>query len=97
MSQVFSTQSMLQLKLDTGISLVGDTSMKILWKDPNGVTGEWEVVSTDANKLVYNVLSTDVTVPGKWKMQAYVQIGGLDGYGDVVTVTFTETLNTILL
>lgn len=97
MSQVFNGQSMLQLKLDTGISLVGATSMKILYIDPNGLQGEWEVVSTDGNKLVYNPTTTDITVPGLWSMQAYVQIGGLDGYGDIVTQTFTATLNTIVL
>ncbi len=96
MSQVFNGQSMLQLKLDTGISLAGATVMKILYRDPNGTTGEWEVVSTDGMKLVYNVGETDITVPGKWSMQAYVEIGGLVGYGDIVTQTFTANLNEVI-
>ena len=97
MSQVFNGQSMLQLKLDTGISLVGATTMKILYTDPNSVDGEWTVVSTDGTKLVYNVLETDITVAGTWQMQAYVEIGGLIGYGDIVTQKFTAPLNTEIL
>ena len=97
MSQVFNGQSMLQLKLDTGISLVGAISMKILWRDPDGLEGEWTVVSTDGTKLVYNVLETDITVPGKWSMQAYVELGGLKGYGDIVTQTFSSILYTVPL
>lgn len=95
MTQLFNGDSMLQLKLDTGISLAGATSMKILWKDPNGLSGEWIVSSIDGTKLVYNVLTTDITVPGKWSMQAYVELGGLIGYGQIATQNFTTPLNTI--
>jgi hypothetical protein len=97
MNQIFNGQSLLQFKLNTGISLAGATTMRILWKDPNGLEGYWEVVSTDGMKLVYNPLVTDITVPGKWQMQAYVEIGGLTGYGNIVTQLFTTALNTIAL
>lgn len=97
MPQLFNNDSMLQLKLDTGISLVGATLMRILYTDPNGLQGEWTVVSTDGTKLVYNVLETDITVPGIWQMQAAVTIGGLTGYGQIATQTFTAILNPIVL
>lgn len=94
MSQLFINDSMLQLKLDTGISLVGATSMKILYVDPEGVEGEFTVSSTDGTKLVYNVAEGDITVPGKWRMQAKVEIAGNIGYGAIAIIPFTATLNT---
>jgi hypothetical protein len=89
---VFVGQSNLQLKLDTGISLAGATSMKILWTDPNGNNGEWIVNSIDTTKLVYSIGAEDVSTPGTWKFQAYVVNGGPTAYGNIVTQKFDQIL-----
>lgn len=93
MNQYFNGQSMLQIKLDTGLVLTDATEKKILWQDPNGASGEWVVTVTEGTKLVYNVGETDIAVPGNWKLQAYVMIGGNKGYGQVVIQNFKSILN----
>ena len=94
MPQLFKGQSLLQIKLDTGIDVSTATVKKILWQDPNGDRGFWTVSSVEAlTILVYNVTSSDVTVEGRWRLQAYVEIGGLEGYGEIVEQTFYDNLN----
>ncbi len=93
MSQVFNGQSLLQLKLDTGITISGATSKKILWQDPVGGSGEWVVTEIDGSSLVYDVQAGDITVPGDWKLQSRVEIGGKVGFGAIVKQNFKAVLN----
>ena len=94
MSQVFNTQTMLQLKLDTGINISAATVKKILYKKPgNTGSGEWTVSTIDGTNLVYDVQLTDITAPGEWQFQAFVTVGGKDGYGKIVKQMVTQKLN----
>jgi hypothetical protein len=92
MSDVFEGQSLLQIKLDTGISLTGTTVKKILFKKPNGEHGEWVVNTTEGTKLVYDVSDTDIEIAGNWQLQSYVEIAGKKGYGTIVTQNFKQSL-----
>ena len=93
MNQVFNGQSLLQLKIDTGIILTGATELKILYKKPNGTTGEWIVTTTEGTKLVYNIGDTDIDAAGTWELQAYVLTGGKKGYGEIIKQVFKQKLN----
>lgn len=93
MIQVFKGQSLLQLRFDTGLNLAGATALKILYTKPNGQSGEFIVNVTDGTILVYNVGVNDIDMSGTWSFQTYVQIGGKDGYGQIVKQTFTNKLN----
>lgn len=95
MSQIFKGQTLLQLKLDTGIVITAATDMKILWRNPDNVSGEWPVVSIDGTKLVYNMDVADIDIAGRWLLQSCVTIGGKIGYGEIVRQEFTEILNYI--
>ena len=94
MPQIFNGQSLLQLKFNCGTNITTATVKKILWQNPNGTRGEWTVSSIDGtNILVYNVDVEDIIIAGVWTMQAYVEIGGLKGYGQIVSQAFTSNLN----
>lgn len=93
MAQVFIKQSLLRLKLDTGISLTDATVKKILWKNPVNGKGSWNVITVEGTSLVYDVTVDDITIPGNWELQSYVEIGGKKGYGDIVIQNFTRNLS----
>ncbi len=92
MSNVFNKQSLLIYKLDTGLDLTAASVKKILYKKPDGSKGGWDA-SVEGTKLVYNFNDTDINVSGEWEFQAYVEIGGKKGYGDVVTEHFKLNLS----
>lgn len=92
MSQVFNGQSLLQIKVNTGLNLASATVVKILYKRPDGVSGEFVATGATGTELYYNVQATDVVVYGVWEMQSYVEIGGKKGYGEIFTIAFDKNL-----
>jgi hypothetical protein len=88
MSNIFQGQTMLRFKIDTGLDLSSATVKKILWQDPAYNTGSWDVTT----QLVYDIQTIDITTSGPWKLQAYVEIAGKKGYGEIVTENFKAPL-----
>ena len=61
------------LKLSTGITLTGYTTLRILYEDPDGTTGYWEAsVCPSNNKYLQATLYDKLTKNGTWKVQAYI-------------------------
>ena len=84
--KIFAGQSLLTLKLDTGTDVSTATVKRILYKKPSGAQGAWDATSVEAlTILTYDVEDNDLDEQGHWRFQAYVEIGGLKGYGQVVT------------
>jgi hypothetical protein len=83
---LFTGQSLITIKLDTGIDVSGATMKRMLYKKPSGVKGYFPVTSVEGTtKLVVSNLSpADLNEQGPWEMQAYVEIGGLKGYGKII-------------
>lgn len=82
---VFQTQGYLTIKLNTGIDISASTVNRILYKKPDGTSGYWTASSIENNTtLVYNLINTDLDQTGVWTFQAFVTIGGKNGYGDYV-------------
>lgn len=91
MGQLFKNTGLLQLSLDTGISLTSAVNPKILYVKPDGTKGEW-VATISGTSVQYNLSNTDINVAGTWQFQAYVEIGGKIGRGEIVTQTFQTPL-----
>jgi hypothetical protein len=53
----------------------GGTSPLIKYEKPDGTTGQWNA-SIVGGKITYTTNSTDLDVPGTWKLQAFVIKGG---------------------
>ena len=76
------------ISLNTGVALAGAGSVSIIYQKPDGVTeGSW-VGSISGQLVQYTALTTDLDVPGKWLMHAYVvDLGGWTGHGKVTSMT----------
>ncbi len=88
----FINSGIVTLSLDTSIDITTASTKQILYQKPNGVKGAW-TATADGTSLTYNLSNTDIDVPGVWKFQTYVEIGGKKGYGGVVETVFMQTLN----
>jgi hypothetical protein len=92
MSAVFTTQGYLVIVLDTGIDLSLAATTKILYKKPTGVRGEFTATVFETTKLRYQFTNADLDVSGEWQFQAYVTIGGLNAYGEIVRQSIKKPL-----
>lgn len=78
------------LSLDTDIDVSGYTG-SILYKKPNGVTGEWSgTISTDV--VSYDITITDIDVAGVWEVQAKAVNGADEKYGQITVIEFRTHL-----
>lgn len=87
--------------LDTGVLIGSATQQYIKFKKPDGVTsGSWSAElysswsalasATGTYLLSRTLLTTDLSIPGIWKFQAYV--GAVDGtwFGETVDVNIYD-------
>lgn len=89
---VFKKQSLLTIKLETNYSdLAAASTTKILYKKPDETKGEWSA-SVAGTKLVYNLTNGEIDQIGTWEFQAYIVVGGLEGFGNIATHLFSKSL-----
>lgn len=101
MSSVYKNQDYLTIYLDTNTALTGATSLKILYKKPDGTQGEWtgEISNIASNSsysdsgIKYAVESGDIDQAGEWGFQSYFVLNGEIGYGEVVYQKFNANLD----
>lgn len=86
---VFKNQGYLTITAETGLDLTSATNPRILYKNPNGTTGHF-VATKSGTQLVYQCSDTDLDIAGEWQFQAFVEIGGLNAYGEI----FRQTVET---
>ena len=74
------------LIVETFVDLLKATVKKILYKKPDGTTGEWlgTVAEGDPTQIRYYLQEGDIDMAGIWKLQVYVEMPGWKGVGDVV-------------
>lgn len=88
---VFITQGYISVDLETSLDLSGASNPKILYKTPGGQRGEWTAVIS-GTQLTKQLTNADIIYVGKWTFQAHVTIGGLNAYGNKVSLTFDKPL-----
>lgn len=89
---LYNKQSLITITLDTGVDTTTASVKKILYEKPGKIKGEWTATSS-TTFLSYNLSNGDIDVPGLWKFQAYLEIGGKKSYGTIVTENFDTPLN----
>lgn len=91
MSQ-FETQTLLTITVETSYSSLGSATVKrILFVKPNGSKGYW-AGTVAGTTLTYQVQTGDIDQAGIWKFQSYIEVGGLIGFGNIVTHNFEKPL-----
>lgn len=89
---LFKTQSLFSIIAQTDYSDLASASVtRILYKKPNETTGYW-AATVSGNDLVYNVSSGDIDQKGVWEFQAYIEVGGLKGFGGIGSKNFDQPL-----
>lgn len=73
----------LKITVDADIDVSGYSSLRIKWKDPNGVTGCWTaaVCAGDNNCLTYTCVDGDLYVAGDWLAQGLAEDAGVQLHG----------------
>jgi hypothetical protein len=95
MSCVFEGQTMLTIRLDTGLDNLNEsTTHDIDYEKPNGDTGSF-TASVLGKKLVYNFEDGDIDMSGNWKFHTHVVIAGLEAWGDIFEQMFDERLKPV--
>lgn len=82
---IFRTQSLFSVVAKTYYDDLASAEVtRILYKKPGGTEGYWEA-TVSGTDLVYNVQNGDIDVVGQWTFQAYIEVGGLKGFGSEFT------------
>ena len=89
---IYKNQSLLNISLNTGINISAGSEFKILYKKPNNITGTWTGQLSGTTNVIYAVQPGDIDKVGKWKLQAYVVVNGLYGYGEIIEIDVTGAL-----
>lgn len=89
---LYQTQSLLTLRLSTGMSLAGAANPRILYKKPSGTKGYW-AATIDTQDLVYVIANGDIDQEGNWEFQSYVEIGGKKGFGNIINQVFEQNIS----
>ena len=73
MGRIYVNQTDLTISLTTNKDLTGATSLKIVYKSPQGVSGEWNAVMQDAPSgiIKYDIVAP-LSEPGVWRIWAKV-------------------------
>lgn len=88
----FKTQSLLTITVETGYSnLASATVKRILFTKPNGSKGYFPG-TVSGTTLTYQTTNSDIDQAGLWKFQAYIEVTGLKGFGDITTQYFETSL-----
>lgn len=87
MSNIYTNQSALRVRLTCNTSLASITSAHIKAKNAAGTTTTWTAtVETASSGIIYYDLTTALTSAGPWKFWSYVVFSdGRIGIGDVVS------------
>jgi hypothetical protein len=89
---VFKTQSLITLRLATGIDLSSATTTRILYKKPLGTKGYFSA-SVDGQTLEYEIQDSDIDQAGIWEFQSYIEVGGRKGFGDIAKQHFEDNIS----
>jgi hypothetical protein len=90
--KIFKDQGYSTITLETGLDLTSATVTRILYKNPIGGTGYFTATVSNTTALTYQATNSDWNYSGEWQFQAYVEIGGLKAYGDIVYQTIEAHL-----
>jgi len=92
---VFKDQFLLDIILDTNVALATATDLKIHYEKEDGTDGVWAGVLEGTTEIKYSFTSGDSDLAGFWKLQTEFTIGGRVGYGDIVTLRFTDRITAL--
>lgn len=92
MAAVFVGDVGTEIVLDCGVDVSSATVRNIVARKPGGAKVTWPAVADGTNSIKHVVVDGDLDAAGTWKLQAYVEMPGWRGYGDVAALTVNQPL-----
>ena len=91
MSKVY-TGTKVTISLDTRVDLSDYGELKIRYKKPSGIIGEWTAQLSYFSIVSYNVSSTSILdASGDWRLQVYVKLDGKEYLSSTVIMTVYDS------
>lgn len=75
MTKIYAGAIGVELRLDTGQSLIGATLMKIMVKRPDGSLEEWTATQFNSTTIYYVTVDGDLDDAGDYTLQSYAEWG----------------------
>lgn len=92
MGKVFKNQGLLTIKLETKSANVSVAEVKkILYKKPDETKGFF-TATAEGTKLVHTFSNAEIDQAGTWEFQAYIEVAGLKGYGEIIKQLFLTSI-----
>lgn len=82
---IYKNQAYITIELETGVDLTSASAEVILYKKPNGNTGEW-TATVSGTKLTYEFAEGDLNQAGTWRLQGSMIIDSRRAYTDAVNM-----------
>lgn len=83
MSEVFTGDVGTEIEVDCGVDVSTATVRKLKVRRPNGTQVEWAASAKGTTKISYVVADGDLSMPGVWQIQAYIEMPGWKGRGGI--------------
>lgn len=80
------------IRVDIGVDITDATVKRLIYVKPNGVAGIWAGTIADSNFITYITKAGDISLPGLWKLQSYIETPSGKWYGDLATFTVQDRL-----
>jgi len=87
MTVVFVGDVGTEIILDCGTAVTTATTRNIVARSPRGAKKTWTAVAEGSNSIKYVTQAGDLDQEGNWRLQAYIEMPGWSGHGDVVVLT----------
>ncbi len=87
MTVVFVGDIGTEIILDCGTAVTTSTVRNVIARSPRGAKKTWAASVDGTNNIKYVTAAGDLDQAGDWRIQAYVEMPGWQGYGDVVVLT----------
>ena len=92
MTTVFVGDVGTEISLDCGVDVSTATVRNIIVRKQNGSKLTWGAVADGTNAIKHVSILGDLDAPGTWKLQAYVEMPGWKGFGEVATLVVSPPL-----
>ncbi len=92
MTTVFVGDVGTEIILDCGTDVSTATVRNIIARSPSGAKKTWAASLDGTTRIKYLTQTGDLDTAGTWRLQAYVDMPGWSGHGDVTLLTVKATI-----
>ncbi len=92
MTTVFVGDVGTEIILDCGTDVSSTTVRNIIARSPRGVKRTWTASLDGTTRIKCLTQAGDLDTAGTWRLQAYVDMPGWSGHGDVTLLTVKATI-----